>query len=369
MKTKIVKLVPFILGTLLCACNTNPKDVNNDPIPVKGDTLRGMYILNEGGFGQNNASLDYLDFTTGNYTLDVFSQANPTLVQGLGDVGNDMLVYGNKAYICVNGSGLIEVIDAHTAKHLAQIALSNSRRLCAYEGKVYVTSYAGRVEDANHQLGFVARIDTTALTIQDSCEVGYQPEGMAAVNGKLYVANSGGYVGMNTGTYDDRISVISLATFTLDKHLTLAPNPQDILVDSRNQLWISTYGNYADIAANLYRLDPATETFTAQGVPVTKAVLTGDTLFFYATTYDASWNSTTAFYKLDTKTSNLTSLTLSTPLATPYGIGVNPKTHDIYLSDAGDYVSPGSVSAYTTSGTYQWKMTTGVIPGHFAFVY
>jgi len=354
---------------LLVACNPNPKDVNNDPIPAKGDTLRGMYILNEGGYGQNNASLDYLDFTTGSYTLDIFTQANPTLVQGLGDVGNDMLIYGSKAYICVNGSGLIEVIDVTSAKHLKQINLSNCRRLCAYEGKVYVTSYAGRVEDADHQLGFVARIDTASLTILDSCEVGYQPEGMAAVAGKLYVANSGGYVGMNTGTYDNRISVISLSTFTLDKHLTIAPNPQDILVDSKQQVWISTYGNYYDVEANLYRLDPATETFTAQGTPVTKMALVSDTLFFYATTYDASWNPTTSFYKLATQTSNLLPLTLSTPLATPYGIGVNPKSHDIYLTDAGDYVNPGSMSCYTTSGTYRWKMTTGVIPGHFAFVY
>jgi len=354
---------------LLVACEPNPREVINNPVPVQSDTLRGMYILNEGCYNQNNASLDYLDFKTGIYTTDTFTHANPTLTLGLGDVGNDILVYGTKAYICVNGSGLIEVIDAHTAKHLAQIALSNCRRLCASEGKVYVTSYAGRMEDANHQLGFVAKIDTTSLTVLDSCEVGYQPEGLVAINGKLYVANSGGYVGMNTGTYDNRISVISLNTFTLDKNLTVAQNPQEILADSYGKLWISVSGNYNDVTANLYRLDPQTETLTAKGVPATKLAIAGDTLFFYATTYDAMWTPSTAFYKMDTQTSNLTTFTLSSSVTTPYGIAVNPQTHDLYVADAGDYTNPGHLRCYTTSGSYCWQVTTGVLPGHFAFVY
>jgi len=360
--------MPLLVGIILVACEPNPRDVINNPIPVKSDTLRGMYILNEGVYNQNNASLDYLDFKTGIYTTDTFTRANPTLTMGLGDVGNDMLVYGNKAYICVNGSGLIEVIDAHTAKHLKQINLNNCRRLCAYEGKVYVTSYAGRVEDANHQLGFVARIDTLSMTIEDSCEVGYQPEGLTALNGKLYVANSGGYVGMNTETYDNRISVISLSTFTLEKHLIVDQNPQEILADNYGKLWISVSGNYNDVAANLYCLDPQTENLSAQGISATKMVIMGDTLFFYATTYNA-FGSSSVFYKLDTKTTSLSTFTLSPSVTTPYGLAVNPQTHDLYVTDAGNYVSPGSVSAYTTSGTYQWKMTTGVIPGHFAFVY
>jgi len=359
----------LIVGIMLMACEPAPKDVINNPVPVVGDTIHGMYVLNEGGYNQNNASLDYLDFTSGVYTLDVFTKANPTLVQGLGDVGNDMLVYGSKAYICINGSGLIEVIDMRTAAHLKQINLSNCRRLCANDGKVYVTSYSGRVEDANHQLGFVARIDTLSLTIEDSCEVGYQPEGLVALNGKLYVTNSGGYVGMNIGTYDNRVSEISLSTFTLVKHLTVAQNPQEIVADRYGKLWISVSGNYNDVPANLYRLDPETENLSAQGVSATKMVMAGDTLYFYATTYDTSWSPTTAFYKLATPTSSLCTFTLSPSVATPYGIAVNPQTHELYIADAGDYVNPGSLHCYTASGTYCWQVTTGVIPGHFAFVY
>ena len=58
----------------------------------------------------------------------------------------------------------------------------------------YVSSYAGPVKiDPNARLGYVARVDTTTLTVKDTCVVGYQPEEMVIVGNKLYVANSGGY--------------------------------------------------------------------------------------------------------------------------------------------------------------------------------
>lgn len=368
MKRTTFLLLPFLLGLLLTACEPEPVNINNNPLPVTSDA-RGMYILNEGGYNQNNASLDYLDFTTGQYSLNIFQTANPSLVQGLGDVGNDLLVYGNKVYICVNGSGLIEVVEAYTAKHIAQINIANCRRLCVDDGYVYVTSYAGRVEDADHQLGYVAKIDTATLQVVATCEVGYQPEGLAVVEGKLYVANSGGYMGMNTGVYDNRVSVISLNTFQRDTNLIVDYNPQEIIVDSRHQLWISTYGNYYDVPSNLYRLDPTTEIATAQGVEVTKMAIKQDTLIYYATTYDALWNPTTSFYQLVTATGQVLPLTLSQAVASPYGIGLNPTTGELYISDAGDYVNPGSVSCFQSNGSFQWKLYAGVVPSRFAFVY
>ena len=51
---------------------------------------------------------------------------------------------------------------------------------------------AGPVKiDPNARLGYVARVDTTTLTVKDTCVVGYQPEEMVIVGNKLYVANSG----------------------------------------------------------------------------------------------------------------------------------------------------------------------------------
>lgn len=66
------------------------------------------YVLNEGNWGQNEASLSRVDMTTGSITNNVFSTANG---RGLGDVAQDLVVYGTKAYITVSFSNTVEIVD------------------------------------------------------------------------------------------------------------------------------------------------------------------------------------------------------------------------------------------------------------------
>jgi hypothetical protein len=42
---------------------------------------------------------------------------------------------------------------------------------------------------------------------------------------------------------------------------------------------------------------------------------------------------------------------------------------NIYITDARDYVSPGTLYCLDKNGTFKFKVTTGDIPAHFAFVY
>ena len=53
-------------------------------------------------------------------------------------------------------------------------------------------------------------LDTRTLQLVDKVTVGYQPDEMAVVGGKLYVAHSGGY---RVPDYDHTVSVIDLNTF------------------------------------------------------------------------------------------------------------------------------------------------------------
>ncbi len=53
----------------------------------------------------------------------------------------------------------------------------------------------------------------------------------------------------------------------------------------------------------------------------------------------------------------------------PYGIMVDPITKDVYVSDAKDYVTPGTLYCFDPNGKKKWSVVTGDIPAHFAFVY
>jgi hypothetical protein len=52
----------------------------------------------------------------------------------------------------------------------------------------------------------------------------------------------------------------------------------------------------------------------------------------------------------------------------PYGIIVNPIDRDFYIMDAHNYVSSGELLHFKADGSFDYKVWTGDIPGHAAFI-
>ena len=102
--------------------------------------LKGFYLLNEGNMGSNKSTLDYFDFATGTYHRNIYAETNPTLVKELGDVGNDIGIYGSKLYAVINVSNFIEVMDAYTAKHLGVVKIPNVRYIKFHDGRPDVST-------------------------------------------------------------------------------------------------------------------------------------------------------------------------------------------------------------------------------------
>ena len=241
-------LPPFKVGLgciflILLSCR-GPEIILPSEEEQKGDTIhsevQGFYLLNEGNMGSNKATLDYYDYTTATYKRNIFAEANPDITQGLGDVGNDLRIYGNRLYAVINCSNLIEVMDARSAKHIGQINIPNCRYLTFADGYGYCTSYAGPVQIGNTQIGYVAKFDTATLRIVDTCHVGFQPDGLEVVGNRLYVANSGGYLAPD---YDSTLSVIDLASFKRVATIPVAPNLHRVQADHLGQLWVSSRGD------------------------------------------------------------------------------------------------------------------------------
>lgn len=333
--------------------------------------LLGFYLLNEGNMGSNKATLDYYDFRTATYIRNIYSERNPSVPLSLGDVGNDLQIYGSRMYTVINVSNKIEVMTADSAKRLGQINIPNCRYLC-FDGQYgYVTSYAGPVQvGKDHaQIGYVARFDTASLQIIDTCLVGYQPDGLCAANGKLYVANSGGYM---IPQYESTISVIDLNTFKELSRIEVAPNLYRIKKDNYNQLWVSSRGNYLSHTSKLYCLNLSDDTVCDSiNLPVSNFCIDGDSLYFFGSQLNTDTYQEQYVYAIvNVRTHELlTQHFLSDPtlLHKPYGIAVNPITKDIYITDAKDHVTPGTLYCISPNGEVRWQVRTGDIPAHLAF--
>lgn len=383
------KLSAYLFGLLslclgLSACRSDDEEiihhqeeqVDTASVATPKDTasVKGFFLLNEGNMGSNKCTLDYYDATTGKYIRNIYAEANPSVVQELGDVGNDLQIYDGKLWVVVNCSHLVEVMEQCTARHIGQISIPNCRYITFKDRYAYVSSYAGPVQtDPNARLGYVAKIDIDRMEVVDSCAVGYQPDEMAVIGNRLYVANSGGY---RFPYYDSTISVIDLNTFSVVNTIDVAINLHRLAVDSQGFLWVSSRGDYYGVPSRTYVVDPQTYRVTdVFDIPNTEMTVSGDSLFIYGTEFSymtSAWD--VAYSIINTRTRQVVTDCFITDgtekeIEMPYGIAVNPDTHEFYIADAGNYVSPGMLYCFTPDGRKKWSVRTGDVPSRFAFTH
>lgn len=337
------------LSIILAACHKD-KNVN----PVITPVTNGLFVLNQGLFNSNNSTLSFYSYTSKQVTPDLFSTANS---RGLGDTGNDVEIYGSKMYIVVNVSSTIEVVDAKTAKSIKQIKMVTGttarqpRDIAFYKGNAFVTSYDGTV----------SVIDTASLAITKSITVGSSPEQLAVANGKLYVANSGG---LNYPNYDKTVSVIDLTTLTVTKTLTVVVNPQNVVADNYGNVYVLSAGNYGSIPSSLAIIDANADVVKSQtNFDGSNMAIQGDNIYFIT--------STGSIKVYNAKTQAVTSanfITDGTVITTPYAVAADATTGEVFVTDAKNYSSNGTLYAFDKTGKKEYSVMVGINPGKIALL-
>lgn len=340
--------------------------------------VRGFYLVNEGNMGSNKCTLDFYDYHTGLFSRNFYSEKNPDVIKELGDVGNDIGIYGSKLYVVVNCSHKVEVMDARSGRRIGQVDIPNCRYVRFHRGKAYVSSYVGPVLiDPGAPKGAVFEIDTASLVVTRKVSVGYQPEEMEIVDDYMYVANSGGY---RVPDYDNTVSVIQMVDFKQVEQIPVGINLHRLKKDRYNKLWVTSRGDYETRPSRLYVLEkkPGYNRMTVTDtIPLacSNMAIHGDSLYYYATEWNNYTASNTISYGIiDVRTRRRVSSGFITDgtekdITIPYGIAIHPLTGDIFVTDAKNYVSSGTLYCYDRHGRRKWSVRTGDIPAHITFLY
>lgn len=332
-------------------------EVNN----IETETSGALYILCDGNYSLNNSTLALYDFKASNLSTDFFNRVNN---RKLGDTGNDMKIYGSKIYVIVNVSGQLEVLDAVTGKSIKRIPFFDGeksrqpRYMTFWEDKIYVCSFDGSV----------ARLDTSNLEIEAITKAGRNPDGITVSNNKLYVSNSGGLDHSSDVGYDNTVSVIDINSFKELKKITVGKNPYKILSDDFGFVYVACRGDYADEKPAWLCINASTDRVVANyDVQVMNFDIWEDKAYLYEHDNKTGLSSIKIFNLVTRELSDFSADV--TGIVTPYGISVNRSNGDIYITDAGNYVSSGSVYCFRNNGSLKYRISqVGVSPNSVVFV-
>jgi YVTN family beta-propeller protein len=307
---------------------------------------QGIFFVNEGSFGNNNASIDWIYGS--NRENDVFFEVNGV---GLGDVLQDLVFANGYGFAVMNNSQKVVQFSQSDFKFIREIeGLSYPRHMIvASDGFGYVTNGSGD--------GTVEKIDISTGQIVGSVAVGNGPEMLAEAQGRLVVCNSGGW-----GS-DNSVTVIDLATFQEVTTVFVGDRPVDLVVDAMENVWIMCAGQiFYD--AN-WNVTGHTEARLITLNPITLSTLNnfvigeeGD----HPTQLEVSPDGNTVYF------ANNGVFALDVNEETPveiiqesgYGLTVRSSNGEIWVAGPANFVSNSTVYRYSPSGAAISTYTGGI---------
>ena len=347
MKKNLFLWMLLVFGTVtFSACS---EDDDNSNGGAGGDIYGSCYIVNQGSWGYNNASLQIYDINSGTLSSpdcnnDIFFTANGEI---LGDGAQDLLWVGNRIFVTVSTSQKLEILD-ETGKRVRQYtytAEGASPRYMATDGNnVYVTNHDGYVYVYNAVSG-----DSVTKIYSGS-----YPEGISYCGGSLVVNNSnwGGY-----GGGEPSVAVIDVASGESRIIKENVCNPYTQSVVCGGEVYIIDSGNYSDIQPAIYKVDVANAQLVKVVDGATLMSVCEDCIYYVNATYSyETWGYIySPLYKLDVATDEKSEVLPVEKMENVYSLDVNPETGDIFVGyslSADDFCT---MQIYSPDG--EWKDT------------
>ncbi|MEC5158017.1 YncE family protein [Chryseobacterium sp. MP_3.2] len=335
---KISKLLSAVFAaTLLFTISCRTDDPIVEPQP-KGAYENGIFLSNEGNFGTPTATVSFIsdDLSIEN---NIFSTNNGGAA--LGDVLQNIGVNGDNAYLILNNSNKIEIVNRYTFKKVATVSdqVSQPRYIAFANNNYYVTNSSGTSK-------YVNVYSATTNTFLKKIDLTNAGERILEASGKIFVQNAS----FGSGK---KITIINPTSNTVES---------EVIVPNGNiQKTISTGGSVYTIASTstdsyIYKLSPTgaiSSTITLTGIANATNLEADGTKFFFssgAKVYSMDMSTTTA------PTNPILTLT-DTSWSSLYGFSViNGK---IYISNANGFMADSTVEIYSTAGTLLKTVTAG----------
>lgn len=354
IKFKSITLIA-LAGIFLQSCSNDDDSVKNDP--ENGNYSKGIFILNEGKFQAGNADITYYDPSTvvgdKNPVQEIFKKANS---RNLGDVAQNMVIKGNKAYVVVNNSNKVEIVDNTNFKSIATVTdnILNPRYIVTDNKYFYVSNWG---DSQNPNDDYVAIYNLSDNKFVKKISVSEGPGHIIVDNNKLYVAYEAS--GRN-GIFGKSVDAIDLDT-SIKTNYPVGDSPTDMVKVGSNLFVLSQgiidwNGGVNTIGGALTRINLTNNVSTTMPFDKTEHpdfLIEDQGYLYYSLNKD--------IYKMSINAASLPTTRLFKSTAI-YIYGLEVKNNSIYVLDAKDFASAGSLLIYNAAGALQNEITTGIGP-------
>ncbi len=350
IKNPILILFFFIL--LFTACQKDFGEVNTE----ESDYMygKGVFIVNEGIYGQGNASISFYSYESNSMHNAVFYTANQ---RPLGDVATSMLRNSEYVYIVLNNSAKIEIVRLSDFVSVKSISLHHLPLFITAINENY--AYLSNLSYPGFHL-----IDLNAAAYVQDVHTGKSTQKILAYQDYCFFTNWSNYY---TSANNNTVQRIDMQTHQLEDSIIVGKEPNSMVLDKNNKVWVLSSGGYlGEEFPRLVCFDPLSLQKEKELVFPSKSMSpnalcvnpAGDSLYFlntsvYAMSVNDSIIPTQAFIEAGTRNF--------------YAMSIAPDKR-IFLSDALDYQQNGNIYIYSPSAKLLHQSKAGIIPSSFCFV-
>lgn len=344
---KIRKLLNGLFAAsllLTTACNNNEIVDNNDS---RGTYDGGILVGIEGGITKNQAEVSYISPDLA-FSQNIFAANNAS--QPLGDVLQTIAFKDDNAFLVVNNSNKVEVVNRYTFKKTATFQSEQARGIAFAGNYIYVSSnnFFSKYQVNIYNASNFAPVKTLSFDRYAEKIVSVGDQIVVQTDGVTYEMTPP-YNEMPTG---HTITTINSATNTADKTITLTDNGiiKDMIA-ANGYAYVLSSGTDSYI----YEINTKTGTFTSSkltGIKAGKLRFFGNNLYFadsegniYSKGTDSSATPTKLF-----KYANTTGFYL-------YGFDIIDGK--VYISDV-KFNDPSKVMIYSLQGNLLKTFSAGV---------
>jgi hypothetical protein len=315
-------------------------------VPIVNTTNR-VGVLCEGNYMWGNARFDVYSVDSNILYTNVFESENK---KPLGDVLQSGFYDGKSIWLTVNNSGKIVKLNPSTYKQVNSRGSLRSPRYLLPAGKYIFCS--------DIQANAISVLDSESLqTIkeisvypkQTSSRYGWT-EQMILWQNKVTVA-----------CYDGKLLIVN--ALTLDTaQVTCDSGSQNMVVDARNRLWVlASVNGVSSLSCFGENLKLIKKIGFPQNYGLSRLAISPekDQLYFIGQNQVQSVSIESTVYSDRT--------TVFDKAKNCYGMGIDPRNGWLYVADAQDYVSNGTIFVVNRNGKIINTLQTGVIPTDFIF--